>query len=99
MIRARGGVLAVDEVENGLHHSIQQDVWDFLLAMAEELRVQVFATTHSWESVTAFQSSANRSRVKGMLYRLERKGDGSSRVERYTEEEVAIAAEQRIEVR
>lgn len=99
MVRARGGIVAIDEVENGLHHSVQQEIWNVLYELAEELDVQVFATTHSWESVVAFQAAANGSRAKGMLYRLERTPGGFSRVERYTEEEVAVAAEQEIEVR
>jgi hypothetical protein len=98
LLRARGGTVLIDEVENGLHHTIQHQVWDLLFDLAEELDVQVFATTHSWETVVAFQHAANRSPARGMLYRLEH-GSKGIRVERYTEEDVAIAAEYGIEVR
>lgn len=96
---ARGGIILIDEVENGLHHTAQRDVWDSIFRLSERLHVQVFATTHSWETVVAFQRAANQSWMKGMLYRLERDFDGHTRAERYTEQEVAIAAEQQIEVR
>lgn len=48
-----GGVLLVDEVENGLHHSILPAVWQVIGKAAEQLNVQVFATTHSLECVEA----------------------------------------------
>ena len=53
---ARGGVLLVDEIENGIHHSIATNVWSFILATAQELDVQVFVTTHSYECLQAAQS-------------------------------------------
>jgi hypothetical protein len=97
--QARGGVLLIDEIENGLHHSVQADVWDVIFSLSIALDVQVFATTHSWDAVVGFQNAANRSAAGGALYRLEREEDGSVYVEMYTQEEVAIAAEQQVEVR
>ncbi|HEX2210868.1 MAG TPA: AAA family ATPase [Longimicrobium sp.] len=99
LVQSRGGALLIDEVENGLHYSVQPEVWDFLLSAAEDLDVQVFATTHSWDSVVAFQEAANRSPAEGMLYRLEREPGGAIYVERYNEKDLAIAAEQQVEVR
>lgn len=98
-VRARGGVLLVDEVENGLHHSVQSDVWSSIFTLAEQLDVQVFATTHSWDTVVAFQQAANQSDSDGFLYRLERESDGAIYTERYTEKDVAIAAKHQVEVR
>jgi energy-coupling factor transporter ATP-binding protein EcfA2 len=46
-------VLLVDEIENGLHHEILPEVWRGIRALAESESVQVFATTHSWEAVSA----------------------------------------------
>jgi|tagenome__1003787_1003787.scaffolds.fasta_scaffold20987785_3 ABC-type branched-subunit amino acid transport system ATPase component len=99
MVNARGGFLLIDEFENGLYHAVQNEIWDVILDLAERLDVQVFASTHSWDCIVAFQDAANRSPAVGMLYRLEREEDGAIYAETYTEEEVAIAAEQQIEVR
>ncbi len=96
---ASGGALTVDEVENGLHHTAQLEVWNSVFLLAEKLNVQVFATTHNWEAVVAFQDAANRSPARGMLYRLEREEDGRIYAERYTEHDVAVAAEHQVEVR
>lgn len=98
-VRTRNGAVLIDEVENGLHHTVQADVWTALFSLAEKLNVQVFATTHSWEAVVAFASAATHSPAKGMLYRLQRKGAGGIYTERYTEAEVALAARHDIEVR
>jgi hypothetical protein len=98
-VRSRGGVLLIDEVENGLHHTVQLEVWESLFKLAEELNVQVFATTHSWEAVVGFQYAANRSPAEGMLYRLERGSNGDIAPVAFTEAEVAIAARHDVEIR
>lgn len=98
-VRARSGALLVDEVENGLHHTVQPDVWHSIIGLAEQLSVQVFATTHSWDAVVGFQYAATNSPSQGMLYRLEREPDGRIYAEQYTEKDVAVAAKAQVEVR
>ena len=68
LVIARGGVLLVDEIENGIHHSIVAKVWQFIMDAAVEMDVQVFVTTHSYECVQAAQS-LNSDQL--MLHRLE----------------------------
>lgn len=53
LVAAEAKVLLIDEIENGLHHSVLETVWSGLFAAARELDVQIFATTHSWECVLA----------------------------------------------
>jgi ABC-type transport system involved in cytochrome c biogenesis ATPase subunit len=43
----RGGVLLIDEIEIGLHHTTHVDLWRLVAETANKLDVQVFATTHS----------------------------------------------------
>ncbi len=50
---ARGGILLVDELENGLHHSILPQLWKQLRTLSEEWSVQLFVTTHSGECLDA----------------------------------------------
>ena len=47
MSEASGGLLLIDEIENGLHHSVQEEVFSILLDLAKSFDVQIFATTHS----------------------------------------------------
>lgn len=59
--QACGGYLMIDEFENGLHYSIQEEVWKKLVQLAEELDIQVFATTHSEDAIKAFFKVALKS--------------------------------------
>ena len=45
--------LFIDEIENGIHYSVQRDVWKNIGEAAREHDIQVFATTHSWEMIEA----------------------------------------------
>lgn len=50
---ARGGLVLVDELENGLHHTVLEPVWQRLRILAEKCDVQLVATTHSSECLFA----------------------------------------------
>ncbi len=69
---ARGGVLVVDEIENGLHYSVLTGFWRRLQRMASAADVQVFAATHSHEcidaAITSFGEESEDLAVHG-LYR------------------------------
>lgn len=49
----RGGLVIVDEIENGLHHRVLPELWRRVQVMTDEFDVQLFATTHSGECVAA----------------------------------------------
>lgn len=94
-----GGLLLIDEVENGLHWSVQRDFWRMVLRGAEANNAQVFATTHSWDCVVGFAKAVNETPEEdGLLLRLDR-DDGRVRAVDYSEDQLRVAAEQRIEVR
>jgi len=74
----KNGVVLIDEIENGFHHSSQEILWDAVFRSAVQFNVQVFATTHSIECVKAFSSSYSRLEKEDdgiRLYRIEKKGD------------------------
>jgi hypothetical protein len=50
---APGGVVLIDEIENGLHYSVMKDVWKAIAVAARQMDVQIFATTNSWEGIQA----------------------------------------------
>ncbi len=97
---SRDGVLLIDEIENGLHHRSQLALWKALIAAARQYNVQVFATTHSMECITAlsaaYQDSSEVEDVK--LYRLE-KTEPQTRTVDYDYEIFARAIENAWEVR
>ncbi|MBI1290109.1 AAA family ATPase [bacterium] len=100
MVNVEGGLLLIDEFENGLHHTVQYDAWRLVFQLAKKLDVQVFATSHSWDAVEAFQQAASESEEEdaGLLLRLTRVGDEI--VPTYFRgEELEVVAQERIEVR
>jgi hypothetical protein len=100
LANAQDGMVMIDEVENGIHYSVQVDTWRLIFQIAQHLNVQVFATTHSWDCIEAFQQIANADpAVEGMLHRLERRKDGGIRVVDISEEDLAIATRNEIEIR
>ena len=50
---ARGGLILIDEIENGIHYSALPELWKHIRDLSEELDVQVVATTHSFECIQA----------------------------------------------
>ncbi len=99
LANSRDGFLLIDEAENGIHYSVQRDYWRMVLQAAHQNNVQVFATTHSSDCIRGFaEAAAELEDTEGILIRLSRR-DGHLRAVEYPEEELAIAAEQGIEVR
>ncbi len=99
LANSRGGFLLIDEAENGIHYSLQPDFWNMVIRTAHENDVQVLATTHSSDCLKGFAKAASEFReAEGLLIRLSRQY-GDLRAVEYPESELAIAAEQGIEVR
>lgn len=98
LCNARGGLLLIDEIENGLHYSVQVPVWKTIFRLAQSLDVQVFVSTHSWDAVRAFQLAASDSPENGVLIRLDRREDGVAATT-FSEDELRIVTRDEIEVR
>ena len=81
-----------------MHYSVQLDVWRAVFRLARHLDVQIVATSHSWDAVEAFQKAASEDREAGVLIRLSRKGEDIIPTI-FSEDELAVATRDRIEVR
>lgn len=93
------GVIFVDEIENGLHYSILPKVWQAIGNAAQKFETQVFATTHSFECITAaHQAFTESSSYDFRLYRLERKNE-KIRAVSYNQKDLSVAIETGFEVR
>ncbi len=96
---ARGGVVLVDEIENGLHHSVLVDLWRAIAEAARKFDAQVFATTHSWECIfAAHRAFAGSPEYDFRLHRLDRVDD-VVRAVTYDEDSIEGAIKARLEVR
>ena len=93
---AQEGVLLVDEIENGFHHSVLPDVWRVIEQAAGQFGVQVFATTHSYECVTAAQATLKDDHFR--YHRLE-VVDSTVRCKTYPPDAIAAAIRHDLEIR
>ncbi len=99
LANSRGGILLIDEAENGIHYSLQREFWRMVLQAADRNNVQVIATTHGWDCIVGFaRASIELGHISSRLVRLSR-ARGKLRAVEYTEEEMITAAEQGIEMR
>lgn len=48
-----GGIVLIDEIENGFHHSVHRDLWRIITDMSARFGTQLFITTHSLECIHA----------------------------------------------
>lgn len=96
---AENGVVLVDEIENGIHHSAMKALWMVIAEESRTFNCQVFATTHSDECIRASNDAFKESKAYDLkLYRLDRK-NGSIQSVMYDEETLDAALSIPLEVR
>jgi hypothetical protein len=96
---APGWCALIDEIDSGIHYSILESYWDAIFGLAAEMRVQVFATTHSRECIEAFQKAAARcTDVEGVAIRLE-KCRNEIKAFTISEEDLSTVVDAGIEIR
>ncbi|MDR0760485.1 MAG: ATP-binding protein [Treponema sp.] len=72
----KNGILLLDEIENGVHYSIQNSLWQAIIKAVAKFNCQLIATTHSFEMISAFSKSAAHEGFKDVSYtRLEKEKD------------------------
>ncbi|MGH9755047.1 MAG: AAA family ATPase [Blastocatellia bacterium] len=99
MLVEEAKVVLIDEIENGIHHSVLTDVWKGLAMIALEENLQVFATTHSWECIeAAHKAFASGDPNEFRLHRLEQI-KGEIKAVTYDEESIDAALRFEMEVR
>jgi hypothetical protein len=93
-----GGVMLIDEVENGFFHARLQNIWRLLLKVCRQFDVQVFATVHSRESLEAAAEAMAEDEDQFCLIRTEKRNGGVEAV-RYSGSEFVGAIRHGFEVR
>jgi len=96
LVKARGGVLLVDEIDTGLHYSVLERMWRLVHETAKRLDVQVFATTHSRDCYESLAAIAQPTGHDVTIQRIER---GKPLAVAFSEAEIVQAAQRGIEVR
>ncbi|WP_437672568.1 AAA family ATPase [Sorangium sp. So ce131] len=92
-------LLLVDDIDAGLHHSVMDDMWTMVIDAARERKLQVFATTHSIDCLTALRRACERDGLRGQDVRVVRLIRGGEVGITFTADELATAIEGEVEVR
>ncbi len=56
----KDNILYLDEIENGIHYTNLDKLWEIILTISKQQNVQVFATTHSKECIESYARVAKR---------------------------------------
>lgn len=100
LVNCENGCLLIDEIDNGLHYTVQKQLWSIIFKLAIKLNVQIFATTHSSDCISSFGNALKEDEniAEGRYIRLENKR-GSIVYKEYNLDELKIVAAQNIEIR
>lgn len=99
LVNCENGCLLIDEIDNGLHYTVQKQLWSIIFKLAIKLNVQIFATTHSSDCISSFGNALKEEEniAEGRYIRLENK-QGSIKYTEYNLDELKIVAAQNIEI-
>lgn len=101
LVNAKSRMLLIDEFEAGLHHSIQEKVWELVFEYAKQWDIQVFATTHSEDTLRAFYYVASRpeNKEEAFFLRLQFSREGKIEAVPYPTDRLESAMELNFEIR
>ena len=60
VLSSKDTILLIDEIDNGIHYSNLDKLWEIILKISIEQKVQVFATTHSKECIESYARVAKK---------------------------------------
>jgi hypothetical protein len=96
------GVVLIDEIENGIHHSVLESLWWQIKRASRITGTQVIATTHSRECMVAAESAFHKDSQETLkLVRLWRdpQDGGEVSVTEYDSDEFEAALDLNLEIR
>ncbi len=102
LVSAQNNILLLDEIEVGLHYSVLEKLWEIIFRYAEELNVQVFATTHSSDAIQSFVYTSEKmnKRDQAAYFRLQNnRQNGQPEVISYDLARMENALESNLEIR
>ena len=86
IVTLKGGVVFIDEIENGIFYDQYPLVWKTIIDLADDQKTQLFITTHSNECLQALLPILSRNERDFSLLRVE-KENGTSHVAQFTGKE------------
>lgn len=74
---SKDGFLFIDEIENGIHYSNYDKLWELVLKISEDAKCQLFITTHSKECIESYARVSKKLEDKNIsMITLARNLDG-----------------------
>jgi len=99
LIHVRKGLLLVDEIDTGLHHSVMADMWKLVVKTAKTYGIQVLATTHSLDCMRGLADFVKQNPEDSDLVAVHRVDCNADQTVVFPGPQVVTAAEQEIEMR
>jgi hypothetical protein len=98
---AKGGVLLIDEIENGFHYSYYEQLLNLIDDACVKHDIQAFITTHSGEFLNHLASWLEKKKRKGSasFFRVWRDKDGRRGASQFDAEELVSAEHMGVELR
>ncbi|MRH99532.1 AAA family ATPase [Kriegella sp. EG-1] len=102
---AEDGIVIIDEIENGFHHSVLKKIWIAVLETSKRFNVQLFIATHNLETLKCLNSvlqlennnmSSHQKDVRSYTIRMINEGLTSYK---YDFDSFSTAIEENIEIR
>lgn len=96
----RDGVLLIDEISNGFHHSVMKDLWRVLIDAALRNNTQLFVTTHDMDSIKGLRDAAvGRHDDMVSVFKLQKTRGDELKTYHYSLDSLDYSINQEIEVR
>lgn len=99
---SKDGVLIVDEIDNGLHYSSMENLWNIVLETSEKFNVQLFISTHNVDSLKGLRKTLeNKDKYmeKVSLFKLIHNSSDENKAVYYDAESFSTVIEQENEIR
>jgi AAA15 family ATPase/GTPase len=64
------GYLFIDEIDNGIHYTQLDRLWELILTLSKKTNCQVFAVTHSKEMIESFARAAKKLEEQDISYTI-----------------------------
>ncbi len=98
-VGAGNGFLLVDEIDTGLHWTVMEDMWRFVVEVACRNSVQIFATTHSYDCIRGLGSLIQSRADLADQVCIQKVDPLLDQAVCFRDEQIKVAIEQEIEVR
>ncbi|MDQ7086176.1 MAG: AAA family ATPase [Sulfurovum sp.] len=68
VLSSKDSIILIDEIDNGIHYTNLDKLWEIILKVSKDQNVQVFATTHSKECIESYARVAKKLEDEDITY-------------------------------